>query len=566
TPEHHTLLVRRAIRELLLSIVQMRRTTLRLQTEAGAGSRGSAGSGSAGGVAGREERLEEDDGDWLDQEPDVDEPSTRPAAAAPATEAAVASRAKGLNPATRAGIQAAIGGALAIAGGELLSAQRWYWAVIAGYIVFAGTNSRGDLLVKGWRRIWGTLLGIIAGTVLATLLAGKTELNVVVALVCIFLAFYTLRVSYATMTFFITVMLGMLYDILGTFAPNVLLLRLAETAIGVTGSVVAAMLVLPTRTRATVLTELNDYFAALRDELLDAERLLVQADRVSVIAATREVDRAAAAVGTAIAPMLHRLSPSRVRRGHATRLLTLTDESSLTARQLARAAEPGALAGIPEAAHTLGRLIANTEALLAATEVPPKTARLVSGSELAPRVDVRAQAEASSTGAPDRLRLLHLRRVINGLDRLDKQLLGMAAPLAQTISVPRREVVPESAPPRRPRPEPAAAVVAGADDHRAAAGPEDSSGDSRDRLLHVLLEEPERALDAAADLLSSRHELDRSGGSRRRSRERLAASVGRLRAAGLTSAQIAELAGFTEDELVALLAGSSPRPTGTNIG
>jgi len=39
----------------------------------------------------------------------------------------------------------------------------------------------------------------------------------------------------------------------------VLLLRLAETAIGVTGSVIAAMLVLPTRTRTTVLTELHDY-------------------------------------------------------------------------------------------------------------------------------------------------------------------------------------------------------------------------------------------------------------------------------------------------------------------
>ncbi|HWN34209.1 MAG TPA: FUSC family protein, partial [Pseudonocardia sp.] len=483
------------------------------------------------------------------------------------------------NPATRAGIQAAIGGALAIVGGELLSAQRWYWAVIAGYIVFAGTTSRGDLLVKGWRRVWGTLLGIIAGTVLATLLTGRTELNVVALLACIFLAFYTLRVSYATMTFFITVMLGMLYDILGTFTPDVLLLRLAETAIGVTGSVIAAMLVLPTRTRTTVLTELHDYFGALRDELLDAERLLVHADRVSVIAATREVDRAATDVRKAIDPMLHRLSPSRVRRGHATRLLTLAEESSLTARNLARAAEPGALAGIPEAAHTLERLIANTEALLAATEVPPKTARLVSGSELAPRVDVRAHAQASSAGEPDRIHVLHLRRVINALDRLDKLLLGMAAPLAQTISVPRGEVVPEAGPSRRPRPATSSAAERGGAAARGGAaegggrdergdGDDGVAGDSRDRLLRVLLDEPGRALHAFEDLLSSRDELDRGDGSRRSSRERLSGAVQRLRAAGLTSAQIAELAGFSERELAGLLAEHappSPRPTGTGL-
>src|SRR5882757_9825169 len=422
SPEHHTLLVRRALRELLLSMVEIRRTTRRMLDEPGAASTADDS----------EVEFGEDAGEDFEPEPGTE---SAPAGGEPAEDAG---KRRGLDPSTRAAIQAAIGGALAIIGGELLSADRWYWAVIAGYIVFAGTTSRGDLLVKGWRRVWGTLLGIIAGTVLATLLTGRTELNVVALLACIFLAFYTLRVSYATMTFFITVMLGMLYDILGTFTPDVLLLRLAETAIGVTGSVIAAMLVLPTRTRATVLTELHDYFGALRHELLDAERLLVHADRVSVIAATREVDRAATDVGTAIAPMLHRLSPSRVRRGHATRLLTLTEESSLTARNLARAAEPGALAGIPEAAHTLERIIANTEVLLAATGTPPATAKLVSGPALAPTVDVHALAASNNGGGePDRIEVLHLRRTINSLDRLDKLLLGMAAPLAQTISVPR---------------------------------------------------------------------------------------------------------------------------------
>jgi uncharacterized membrane protein YccC len=448
-PAHHTLLVRRAIREMLLSIVQMRQTTARVQSEPHV-------PGAPGEVSDREPTLEDAEGEFdtdsdahdadsdahgTDSDPhgtDSDAHGTDAGGEHADADREPEPHHHELASSTRGAIQASIGGALAIIGGELLSSQRWYWAVIAGFIVFAGTTSRGDLLVKGWRRLWGTLLGIIAGTVLATLLAGNIPVNTVLLLVCIFLAFYSLRVSYATMTFFITVMLGMLYDILGTFTPDLLLLRLEETAIGVTGSVIAAMLVLPMRTRSTVLTELHDYFGALNRELVDAERLLVHADRVSVIAATREVDRAATDVRTAIAPMLHRLSPSRVRRGHATRLLTLTEESSLAARNLARAAEPGALAGLPAAARTLGRIIANTEVLLAATGTPPATAKLVSGPALAPTVDVHALAASNNGGGePDRIDVLHLRRTINSLDRLDKLLLGMAAPLAQTISVPR---------------------------------------------------------------------------------------------------------------------------------
>jgi uncharacterized membrane protein YccC len=405
-PEHHVLLVRRAIQELLLAVVQMRRTAEEMLHE-------------------QPDATEEppDGGEELRVETEPDEPASPYAG--------------GLRPTTRSAVQAVIGGGLAILGGEFLSEQRWYWAVIAGFIVFAGTTSRGDLLVKGWRRVWGTLLGIVAGTVLATLVAGNLPLTVTLLLVCIFLAFYVLRVSYSMMTFFITVMLGMLYDILGTFTPDVLVLRLEETAIGVTGSAIAAMLILPTRTRTTVLTELHDYFLALKQELEDAKRLLVDADQVSVIAATRDVDRAANDVRTAIAPMLHRLSPSRVRRGHAARLITLTEESSLAARNLARAAEPGALAGYPAAIRTLRRLIENTDALLAASEDPPKRSELVSGPALAPTVDIRALAEANSAGDPDRIHVLHLRRIVNGLDRLDKLLLGMAAPLAATISIPR---------------------------------------------------------------------------------------------------------------------------------
>ena len=64
--------------------------------------------------------------------------------------------------------------------------------------------------------------------------------------------------------------------------------------------------------------------------------------------------------------------------------------------------------------------------------------------------DVRELVAAASPGEPDRVQILHLRRILNNLDRLDKLLLGMAAPLAQTIAIPANMRPPLSDLGRRP--------------------------------------------------------------------------------------------------------------------
>lgn len=395
-PEHQQLMVHRAIRELLLSLLRIRRTSDTPSAPA-------------------ETPTPEADEDA----PDAGEQSS------PA-----------LLHSTRSAIQATVGGALAIVGGELLSAQRWYWAVIAGFVVFAGTSSRGDLLVKGWRRIWGTLAGILAGTVLATLFAGDHAVNVAVLMVCIFFAFYFVAVSYGLMTFFITIMLGMLYDLLGSFTPDLLLLRLEETAIGVAASVLAAMVVLPAKTGPKALSALNAFLRSLHAELDALMQVLVYRASIELIPSTRELDRNASQVTMAFAPLSHRMSPWRGRRGTAARLETLSTELASAARNLARSADPGSLAGLPAAIRTLHRLISNVEQLIAATDAPPKPAAVVSGPMLAPAVDVRALAAANSAGVPDRIPVLHLRRTVNGLDRMDELVLGLAVPLEVDVRVP----------------------------------------------------------------------------------------------------------------------------------
>jgi uncharacterized membrane protein YccC len=47
--------------------------------------------------------------------------------------------------------------------GELVSPARWYWAVLTAFVVFAGTNSRGDVLSHGWQRLVGTSVACLLG-------------------------------------------------------------------------------------------------------------------------------------------------------------------------------------------------------------------------------------------------------------------------------------------------------------------------------------------------------------------------------------------------------------------
>ena len=54
---------------------------------------------------------------------------------------------------TRQAIQATAGSAFALVVGQLLSEQRWYWAVGATWWIFVNTTSRGETLVRGFRRV-----------------------------------------------------------------------------------------------------------------------------------------------------------------------------------------------------------------------------------------------------------------------------------------------------------------------------------------------------------------------------------------------------------------------------
>ncbi len=149
---------------------------------------------------------------------------------------------------------------MAIVVGELVSPARWYWAVIAAFVIFAGTNSWGETLTKGWQRLLGTVLGVPCGVLVATLFSGDKTASLVAIFVCLFCAFYFMTVTYSLMTFWITTMLALLYGLLGEFSFGVLMLRIEETAIGAVIGVTVAILVLPTNTRTAIRNDTRAVF------------------------------------------------------------------------------------------------------------------------------------------------------------------------------------------------------------------------------------------------------------------------------------------------------------------
>ena len=171
----------------------------------------------------------------------------------------------GLLPTTRQAIQVAVAASLAIVVGELVSPARWYWAVIAAFVIFAGTNTWNETFTKGWARLIGTALGVPAGVLVAAVVSGNRTASLVLIFVCLFCSFYFMKVAYSLMTFWITTMLALLYGLRGQFSYGLLLLRMEETAIGAVIGVTVAILVLPTNARTSMRNDAGVFLAALAE-------------------------------------------------------------------------------------------------------------------------------------------------------------------------------------------------------------------------------------------------------------------------------------------------------------
>ncbi|GGX00938.1 membrane protein [Streptomyces malachitofuscus] len=335
-------------------------------------------------------------------------------------------------PTTRAAVQVAVGSVLAIIGGELLSTGRWYWAVLTCWIVFINTASTGEILVKGYRRLLGTVFGVVAGIALAAVVGRHTLTAFLLVLVLIFAMFYTAPLSYTLMSFFVTAMLGLLYTLLHTYSWEVLVLRLEETALGAACGVVAAALVLPVNTDrrtnellVTVLERLAEVTEAAVGQLSGgpADDLLDKA---------RELDQALGDLRAATQPLTHPVTPLRARRTNARYVVALLETCAYHARSLAATAEllPShpSIAADPRLRGAAGRTVRNIGTIAARVADEDGTGRVETGPSIASLLG------DEGTGRYGRI----TGRVLRHLERLDEAVVGLARPLGVRVAAPDR--------------------------------------------------------------------------------------------------------------------------------
>ncbi|MFF8863865.1 FUSC family protein [Streptomyces sp. NPDC015139] len=328
-------------------------------------------------------------------------------------------------PTTRAAVQVAIGSALAIAGGELLSSQRWYWAVLTCWIVFINTASTGEILVKGYRRLLGTMLGVVAGILLAGLVGNHTWTAFGLVLLFVFAMFYTAPLSYTLMSFFVTAMLGLLYTLLNTYTMAVLVLRVEETALGAACGVFAAALVLPIHTDRRT----NELLVTVLERLADVTRGAVEqlsgGTGADLVEQARELDQALADLRAAVQPLTHPITPMRARRATARYVVALLETCAYHARSLAATAEllptHPTIAADPRLRQACGRIVHNIEAIAGHVADPRSEARTRTGPSIA------SMLEPGTLRTPRYGRVTD--RVLRHLQRLDEAVSGLGRPL-----------------------------------------------------------------------------------------------------------------------------------------
>lgn len=324
---------------------------------------------------------------------------------------------------------------LAIVVGELVSPSRWYWAVIAAFVVFVGTSSRGDVLSRGSQRVAGTIGGVIAGMGLAVLVDGHPLPALLLLFGCMFLALYLVR-SQTLMAFWITAVLALLYGLIGQFSIETLAVRIKETAVGAAMGVLAGYLVLPKRTR--------EAFGEALDEMVDAadavltaavDRILGREPDTSPVELARKMDNALDTLRQRAKPLDNPLPRRRGRSSYQRALRVLTGVDHY-ARSLARLSdgvrEPGWAPTLNPAAD---RVRANLDALRQI--LLHREAGKIRSAE-----DVIDAAEADAARTPDPRRRADLLGAARLLRRIDQAVVGFAT------DIRRRDEAAEPQPPR----------------------------------------------------------------------------------------------------------------------
>jgi uncharacterized membrane protein YccC len=274
--------------------------------------------------------------------------------------------------------QVTLASLVAMLGGMALSPQRWFWAVITVYVVFLNTRTRGDAIYKGSHRVIGTLGGLFGGLLIAVSIEGNHVAECAIMLAAVFGVYYFYAVSYSIAIFSVTVLLGMIYGMLGTPLEQLLVLRLEETAIGVLAAGLAASFVWPKPTHAQVRLSGHAVLRSLRDVVQASVAATEGGANLAPIEAVRRLDRQIADLRLALVP----LTAGRfiMRRARVDRPVTALLACAGSARVLAASvARPGGTADLAALRRQAAAIEARIAAMLSGQSPPAVTADSVDG-------------------------------------------------------------------------------------------------------------------------------------------------------------------------------------------
>jgi uncharacterized membrane protein YccC len=226
------------------------------------------------------------------------------------------------------------------------------------------------------------------------------------------------------LTFFVTVLLAMLYGLLGDFSVQVLELRIAETAAGGLVGIASAFFVFSTGTRTTFIEKVDDYLDRMVD-LIDAgiTSVCTPGGETDLVAETRRLDNALQSVVTAGKPL--QMGPAvRSRRG-AQRLLRGLRAGNRSAHALARAGVNAARAD-PDTAPPDATAVALRAAADQVCDTVNTVKRIIAGDNVDPPERATGTLIMDVMGTSD-IPPGPVRAAVRALNNLDRTLTEVTA-------------------------------------------------------------------------------------------------------------------------------------------
>ncbi len=203
----------------------------------------------------------------------------------------------------RPALRATCASVIATCVGYPLSPEHWYWAIISVFVISLGTTSAGDTVQKGMLRIVGTACGALAGLCVAAFVPAHPALVILGMTVCLFGWSYFVLYNYAVGIFFLTLLIGLIYGVLGDSLPMIVGIRLIETAIGAAATFVTALWIVPLPTSHHIRTRALTLIARLLDVIDVSRDALAAGSGVEPLAAMRRADQAMQDLRMALLPL-----------------------------------------------------------------------------------------------------------------------------------------------------------------------------------------------------------------------------------------------------------------------